>query len=415
MILNKEQSWFNNAIMYHILIDRFSGFTPDGALRWDTPDSVGGNINGITAKLDYLSALGVNTLWLSPFYQNAGNKDAYHGYHITDYFSVDSRFGTNDDLGILINECHKRGMRVVGDFVPNHCHENHEFFQSAKHDKNSPYRRWFVFHEGKTREEDTYEQYLNCGFLPKFNFGNPETRNYMIQVALFWLDLGFDGFRIDHAIGVSHSFLKELSGVLKEKKSHCVLFGEALLDTQTFRNYYDTIQIKKKWLRKFFGVNQSALQLDYAGTLNGVLDFEFQSQMVQYVTGKISKQVLEKQLQRHLDKCPKDYSLVLFLDSHDSNRLICENRENLEQKKEILKYTAEVMLEYGQKYKLPVSFYYGFEIMLNQVVPKPSEGYPYADLLARRAMDWTRNKDQEDFLCSISGLIKRKRTEERHE
>ena len=83
--------WFKNSIIYHILIDRFAGCEPNG---WDKPEFLGGNIRGIIDKLDYVKRLGVNTIWISPFYKTS----AYHGYHITDFFKVDPHFGSEEDL-----------------------------------------------------------------------------------------------------------------------------------------------------------------------------------------------------------------------------------------------------------------------------------------------------------------------------
>ncbi|MCK4517790.1 hypothetical protein KAT92_03380, partial [Candidatus Babeliales bacterium] len=248
-MLKNDHNWLKRAVIYHILIDRFAGFTTDDALKWDYPNFVGGTIKGIIPKLEYLVELGINTLWLSPFYKNAAQDDTYHGYHVTDYFTVDERFGNINDLRSLINECHKRNMRIIADFVPNHCHESHNFFQKALNDANSTYRQWFHF------TNKNYNHYLNCKWLPKFNLENKDARMYMIKAALFWIDLGLDGYRIDHVVGLSHSFLRELSIAVKQKHNQCVLIGEAVFDSASLRKYYDTIPMKNKFYRRLFGFN----------------------------------------------------------------------------------------------------------------------------------------------------------------
>jgi glycosidase len=118
--------WFKNAIIYHILIDRFAGFA--STENWDKPTFLGGNIKGIIEKLPYLQNLDINTLWISPFYKT----NTYHGYHITDFYQVDSHYGTAEDIKKLIKAIHKYDMRIIADFVPNHCSGKHPFFQDAQ-------------------------------------------------------------------------------------------------------------------------------------------------------------------------------------------------------------------------------------------------------------------------------------------
>ena len=128
--------WFKNAVIYHIFIDRFAGYKQKD---WNKPVFLGGNIKGIIEKLSYLQDLGVNTLWISPFYKTS----AYHDYHITDFFKVDSHFGTLSYIKKLIKEVHKVNMHIVADFVPNHCSYKHPYFLDAQENKNSKYFNWF--------------------------------------------------------------------------------------------------------------------------------------------------------------------------------------------------------------------------------------------------------------------------------
>ena len=125
--------WFKNAIIYHILIDRFAGFTSTD--NWDKPMFLGGNIKGIIKKLPYLKDLGIDTIWISPFYKTS----AYHGYHITDFYQVDSHFGAEKDIRKLVDTTHKHEIRIIAGFVPNHCSMQHPYFKEAQTDKNSQY------------------------------------------------------------------------------------------------------------------------------------------------------------------------------------------------------------------------------------------------------------------------------------
>lgn len=132
-------TWFKDSIIYQILIDRFAGF--NSVNNWDKPQFLGGNIKGITEKLPYLKELGINTIWISPFYKCS----EYHGYHITDFFEVEPRFGSMKDLQELIESSHKINIKIIADFVANHCSNIHPFFIDAQNNKNSKYRNWFYF------------------------------------------------------------------------------------------------------------------------------------------------------------------------------------------------------------------------------------------------------------------------------
>ena len=387
-----KKAWFRQAVIYHILVDRFAGFTPEGALSWDTPVFVGGNLRGILSKLDYLADLGINTLWLSPFYRT----DAYHGYHITDFMTVEDHFGTVQDLRALTKACHERGMHVIADLVPNHCHDSHPFFQAALKDAHSPYRSWFFFDDNKG-----YQSFLGCGWLPKLNLDDREARDHMIGCALYWLEQGIDGFRIDHVIGVSPDFLKALSAACTKKSPHSVLFGEAVIDLASYRRHLGTLYTKHKLLRALFGFRQASLQKDYIGIIDGVLDFECQRLMSRFARGELNRSDLAARLEKHFGSYPEDYTLVLFLDSHDGDRLLCQARSDAA----VVKDAIDVMLSFARKYRQPVSFYYGTDILLNQVVPMPVD-YPHKDLLSRRAMDWNPGTPQSRFHEELAGMIK---------
>ena len=105
--MNRQITWFRNAVIYHILIDRFNGMPEQNLKYWDKPVFFGGTIAGIAAKLAYLKDLGINTLWLSPFCSSLD----YHGYHVTDYFKINPRFGCPEDLAKLISKAHAQGIR----------------------------------------------------------------------------------------------------------------------------------------------------------------------------------------------------------------------------------------------------------------------------------------------------------------
>ncbi|MBN1525382.1 MAG: hypothetical protein JW904_12915 [Spirochaetales bacterium] len=271
--------WFGNAVIYHILIDRFAGFTvQENKSSPKQPGFMGGTLSGITEKLDYIQNLGMNTIWLSPFYKTT----AYHGYHITDFYSVEPRFGTLGDLKVLIKAAHDRGLRTIADFVPNHCSYQHPFFKDAKSNPESPYRNWFFF----SKWPNKYRAFFDFFELPKLNVNNPETAQHLLEAAEYWTRMGIDGFRIDHAVGVPKIFLKDLSRAIKKENPNAILIGEAWMANPGWK-YLQDIDLPNKYLRRLFGcITQEFVQREYVGILDGVLDFFVRDLMLEFIAHK---------------------------------------------------------------------------------------------------------------------------------
>jgi len=189
-------------------------------------DSTGngvGDLPGITSRLDYLSdTLGIDTVWVSPFYPSPM---ADFGYDVSDYCDVDPLFGTLADFDRLVAECHERGLRVVIDWVPNHTSNQHRWFLASRSSRDDPKRDWYVWADARVDgglpnnwlsgfggpawewDEATGQYYLHS-FLasqPDLNWRNPEVRAAMTDTLRFWLDRGVDGFRID----VAHFIMKD--------------------------------------------------------------------------------------------------------------------------------------------------------------------------------------------------------------
>ena len=197
--------WYKNAVIYQIYPRSFCDGNNDGL----------GDIPGIISKLDYLKDLGVNCVWLSPVYDSP-QKD--NGYDISNYRDIYKPFGTLDDFKLMLNEMHKRGIRLIMDLVVNHTSDQHEWFKSAISDKNSPYRDYYYIKKGKKngkkppnnwsgffggstweRIGDTDEYYLHLFTKeqPDLNWENPKVRDEVVDILRYWLDMGVDGFRCD--------------------------------------------------------------------------------------------------------------------------------------------------------------------------------------------------------------------------
>jgi len=380
--------WFKNSVIYHILIDRFAGFKSSD--NWEKPEFLGGTIKGIIEKFDYLQDLGVNTIWISPFYKTS----EYHGYHITDFYQVDPHFGTTNDIKKLIKIVHNHDMHIIADFVPNHCSNRHPYFQEAQLNKNSEYRNWFYF----TKWPNNYMCFLSIKQIPKINLNNPNARNYIINAAKHWLSLGFDGYRLDHVIGPPHSFWKQFKKEIKKMFPNAILIGEAWMKGIKF-NELKTININHKFLKWISGASSENLLKEYIRELDGVLDFKLQELIKDYIVkGKISKKEFYDRIKHHYGRYPNNYFLPTFLDNHDMNRFLFECKNN----KEKLKQAAELQFSIDQ----PVIIYYGTEIGVTQ--NKSIWGFSAnGDLQARQPMNW--EKQDIKLLMFYKNLIKQKK------
>ncbi len=204
--MNVVPAWWKNAVCYQIYPRSFADGNGDGI----------GDVKGIIQKLDYLSWLGINVIWISPLYPSP-NFD--WGYDISDYCDIDPDYGTLEEFDRLILEAHQRGIRVLMDLVLNHTSNQHPWFQSAISSPHSPYRDFYVWQKGKngnlpndwesvfggsawTLDEASGEYYYHLFYKeqPDLNWRNPAVKQAMFDSIRFWLERGVDGFRMD-AIG----------------------------------------------------------------------------------------------------------------------------------------------------------------------------------------------------------------------
>ncbi len=191
----EQPPWWKNAIFYEIFVRSFYDSNGDGI----------GDFNGITEKLDYLSELGVNAIWLMPIHASP----TYHGYDVINYFNVNPDYGSMDDFKRLLDAVHKRGMYLIIDLVMNHTSSQNPWFVDANSNPNSAYRNWYIW----SNTDPGYSGPLgdpwhpgNQGYyygifsytMPDLNYTNPEVSAEMLKIVKFWLnDVGLDGFRVD--------------------------------------------------------------------------------------------------------------------------------------------------------------------------------------------------------------------------
>lgn len=198
-----NSTWWQNAIVYQIYPRSFLDTNGDGI----------GDLNGITEKLDYIRELGADVIWLCPVYQSPGDDN---GYDISDYRAIQREFGTMADFDHLLAEAHRRGLKIVMDLVVNHTSDEHRWFTESRSSKDSPYRDYYIWRDGKTggapnnwsswfsgpaweydAETDQYYLHIFSKKQPDLNWENPAVRDEVYDMMTWWLDKGVDGFRMD--------------------------------------------------------------------------------------------------------------------------------------------------------------------------------------------------------------------------
>ena len=200
----KNTNWYKDAIIYQIYPRSFCDANNDGL----------GDIPGIISKLDYLKELGINCVWLSPVYDSPQEDN---GYDISNYKDIYKPFGTLEDFKVMLDEMHKRGIRLIMDLVVNHTSNEHPWFKDAISSKDSPYRDYYIIRKGQKNgkkppnnwsgffaekawekiDDEDYYLHLFAKGQPDLNWENPKVREEVKDILRFWLDMGVDGFRCD--------------------------------------------------------------------------------------------------------------------------------------------------------------------------------------------------------------------------
>ena len=379
-------NWFDNIRIYHLLIDRFNG-------GWQVPPKsengrmdlnnvfCGGNLQGVIEKFGYIKDLGFTAIMLSPIFKSAN----YHGYHTLNFEEVDPHFGSWEDYQKLLDQAHDKGLKIICDFVPNHCWYEAPIFEQSLRKNGGKHRDWFFYPK---EDSDEFVSFLNFGDLPKFNLTNPEVASFMIDKAEKLARMGVDAFRIDHALGQPHSFLKSLREQLQAIRNDIVVFGEVWafgIGPQLAGQLYFKTDAR---LQEFMAqdtkpFSQDDLQADYIDTLDGVLDFAYRDILLEEVhagRGIKGNETLRSKIADHFAKYPADFKLVLFLDNHDTDRFMFDCHDDVNLLQEAIDLTTELAH--------PFSFLYGTEQLMT-ITKTIINAEPYADLRVRSCMDWT--------------------------
>lgn len=370
--------WMRSARFYQIFVDRFNigDKSKDMSyvnMEWGekpTPKSfAGGDIKGITEKLDYIKSLGIDSIYLTPIFKSISN----HKYDISDYLEIDKDFGTKEDLRDLVDKAHEKGMHIVLDAVFNHCSDEMIQFQDVlKNGIASEYHDWFIIDGDKPDQEKVnYETFASCNYMPKLDTSNPEVRKFLIGIAVHYInEYHIDGWRLDVSDEVSHDFWREFRRAVKEAAPEAVIIGENWHDASVYLkgDQYDSI-------------------MNYAFT-KAALDYWSTDQL----DAKGMAQRLNDLLARNSDTV--DHMMLNLLDSHDTHRFFSEVHEDESRLKEAL---CLLYLYPG----VPCIFY-GTEL-------KTTGGY---DPDCRKCMDWDKaaGVDQTDIYKIITTLADLRKT-----
>ncbi|MFN8530490.1 MAG: alpha-amylase family glycosyl hydrolase [Anaerolineae bacterium] len=358
--------WARDSIIYHIFVDRF--FAGNGKTWQQTDDLegvVGGTLWGVRDKLDYLCDLGATALWLSPTWVSP----SHHGYDIVDYCMTDPRYGGDVALKALVEEAHRRGLRVILDLVANHMSHTNPIFEQAHADARSPYRDWFTFDDSTLG----YRSFFGVRSMPQINVDNAHARRYLLDVARHWIrEFDVDGYRLDYANGPSLDFWTDFRSAVHDEKHDAFIFGEVVDAPDAVRQY--------------------------AGHLDGCLDF-FASETLRKAYGwkSITPADADRVLKLHADYYPSDFVLPTFLDNHDMDRfLLIANGD-----KEALRQAAIAQM----RLPAPPVIYYGTEVGLSQ---RKSVSHGNGLHMSREPMLWGEDQDAE-LLGEYKRLIRERK------
>lgn len=282
--------------MYFIMVDRFeNGKTSnDSDVNKDDPKAYhGGDLAGVTKRLDYIKDEGFTSIWLTPIFKNRPN--GYHGYWTEDYYKIDPHFGTKEEFKQLVDEAHERDIKVVLDLVVNHLGPNHPLVEKKPDwfHKEQPIMNW-------NNQAEVENNWLFD--LPDFNTENPEVVDYLVDVANYWVDeTGIDGYRLDTVRHVPPAFWKTFIPAVKEKHPDLFLLGEVFDgDPRKIATY-------------------SKLGFD------SVTNFPFYYGIKdQFARKNGSAEELDSVYNRDTTFNPKAMSLATFIDNHDLKRFITE-------------------------------------------------------------------------------------------
>ncbi|MGY3765429.1 glycoside hydrolase family 13 protein [Vagococcus vulneris] len=383
----KSPEWVKETVWYQIFPERFangdSSNDPEGTLPWGSKDPsrtdfFGGDLQGVLDHLDHLVDLGINGIYFCPIFKASSN----HKYDTIDYFDIDPDFGDKELFKKLVDEAHRRGIRIMLDAVFNHVgYYSKEWLDVVEHGQHSRYKDWFHIHSypvefgtnGNFEGAKTvsYDTFAFTPRMPKLNTANPEVQAYLLDIATYWIrEFNIDAWRLDVANEVDHRFWRKFHDAATALKSDFYILGEIWHSSQSWLNGDE-----------FHAV------MNYAYT-ETITNF--------FVKRDISATKLASGLYEQLMLYREQTNQVMFncLDSHDTPRLltVCDNNKAL----------AQMTLAFTFIQQGSPCIYYGTEYGMN------GGGDPDC----RKCMVWDPNQQDQQFYEFMQQLIQLRKDEQ---
>ncbi|MDT2864784.1 glycoside hydrolase family 13 protein [Vagococcus carniphilus] len=383
----KSPEWVKETVWYQIFPERFANGDksndPEGTLPWGSQlpgreDFFGGDLQGVIDHLDYLVDLGINGLYFCPIFKASSN----HKYDTIDYFDVDPDFGDKALFKKLVEEAHKRGIKVMLDAVFNHMgYYSPQFQDVVKNEEKSKYKDWFHIHSfpvelGKNGNEEgaktlSYDTFAFTPMMPKLNTANKEVQDYLLEIATYWIkEFNIDAWRLDVANEVDHHFWKRFYEETTALDEDFYILGEIWHSSQSWLN---------------------------GDEFHAVMNYAFTETVTNFfVKEAISSTKMASGLYEQLMLYRDQTNQVMFncLDSHDTARLLHMAGENKDVAKMTLAFT---FMQHGSP-----CIYYGTEIGMTGA----------NDPDCRRCMVWEKENQDLDFLEFTKQLVALRRAEQ---
>lgn len=369
--------WSKGIVYYQIFPERFAVGIKNKNWHtyepwYNTPTRVnyfGGDLKGIIQQLDYLEDLGIHCIYLTPIFKGEFN----HKYATTDYYAVDPDFGTDEDLCTLVEECHKRGIRILLDGVFNHVGRSFgPFADLIKNGEESQYKDWFYIHSFPVTEPSlNYECVGDYCYMPKLRTSNPQVREMILDVMQYWIDkANIDGWRLDVADELEMSTWQYIRMNLKQRYPEILLLGETWGDA--------------------FRLVGNGDQLDTA------MNYLFRDALVDFFAkGTIGASGFDHRINNMLSKYSDSVNKAMYnlLDSHDTARFLHETKED---KKKLQLAVAFQMTFIGSP-----AIFYGDEVGIS--------GDKDPD--CRKCMVWDKQMQDQNLLNEFKKFIGLRRRE----
>lgn len=372
-------SWVKDAVFYQIFPDRFcNGETsndPENVEAWGTEPSLwgfqGGDLKGISQKLDYLVELGINAIYLNPIFHSTST----HRYDTVDYYKIDPKLGNMEDFHVLIKTAHEKGIKVVLDGVFNHTGRGFfAFVDIMDNGEHSPYKNWYHIHKFpvdaySSGDAVNFDGWWRFKSLPKLNTDHPPVREYIFSVAEYWIELGADGWRLDVPNEIDDDdFWEEFRRRVKKINPDAFIMGEIW-------------EANPRW------VNDSHF--------DSLMNYALKDALIDFLNKKISGKALEIQI-NHLKRLyPEEHNFAMYnlLGSHDTERIITYLNDQIDL----------VKMAYLFMFSMPgaPAIYYGDEIGLKGG----------KDPQCRRAFNWNPESWHAEINEWLRSLIKIRKDE----